>query len=226
MIDLVIKFTLGILSVGALTIFVFVMFKLPIKGNDKQIAIISVVLGFVNFYFKDILESSYYYLFQVIAFVLLLIIIRKYPILYALILAITGLIASSFIDTIVTLIGIQLKLATLEQMVTELKSYSVTHLSVTIVYILIALLLSKLGIGFSFVKRRFSGKYQLSNINFLWAFLLIIAMIIMTVLTQPEVANTLNIYILLLVGVIFIISIWFAFKENKLSLTDRYGGNK
>lgn len=223
MFELIIKFILDILTFGSLTIFIFSMFKLPIKNNDKQIVIFAIVVGFVNFYFKVIIQSPYFFLFQVISFIILLVVLRNYPILYALVLSITGFIATSLIETIVALLGPILTSSTIQEMVSHFPSYALLHMIIAGLYIFLSYILTKNKVGFSFVKRRFSSKVKISSINYIWSSLLIVAMMVLTILTQPRVVKSLNMYIILIVGALFIISIWYAYRQNKFSLNERYG---
>lgn len=222
--ELIIKFVIAILFFGALTSLIFAMFKLPIRTNDKQLVTFAVVIGSVNFYFKFIVMSPYVFGFQIITCIILLITLRRYPILYAIIVSIMGFLGVSLIDGVVSLTTNTLQIFTVDQMINDFKTYVILHLVIMVLYIIIACLLVRYKIGFSFVKRRFSGAVRISSLNYIWAVLLIIAMIIMTVLTQPAVIHTLNMYIILVVSLIFIASVWYAYRQNKISLKDRYGG--
>ncbi|MFF2481009.1 hypothetical protein [Paenibacillus sp. NPDC058071] len=223
MLDLIVKYGITIVFFGALTCLIFALFKLPIKHNDKQIALFAVIVGSISFYFKYIVESPYVFAYQVITFVILLIVLRRYPVLYAIIVASSGFVAVSLVDGTVTLTLQALNLFNSGQLAHDLRVYSLLHITITIMYMLITYALLKLDIGFSFVKRRFSGKHQLSNINYVWSFLLIASMLFMTVLTQPAVIESLNLYIILLVTILFLGSTRYAYKQNKVSLQDRFG---
>lgn len=222
MLSLIISFGLALLTLAATTILIFALFKLPIRDNSRQILIFSFVVGFVNFYFKYILVSPLQFVYQIFAFVVLLIILRRYPAIYAIIVSITGFIGSALVDSIASLTFTSLHIFTVDQMVNELGPYITMHIVVISLYMLISALLIKLNIGFSFVKRRFSGNFGISNINYMWASLLIVAMLIIALVTQPEIINTLNLYVILLIGLLFCCSILYAFKQNKVSLNDRY----
>ncbi|MWC27393.1 hypothetical protein [Paenibacillus sp. MMS18-CY102] len=225
MFELIIKLALALIFCCSTTILMFTMFKIPIKANDKQITIFALILGFVNFYFKFILGSPLVFFYQVVSFVILLMILRRYPILYAVIVAATGFICSGLIDAIVSL-GAQLLNVTVDQMINDLKVYIILHVITTILYLMAAFGLQKFNIGFSFVKRRFSSRNNISNANYLWGAMMIVAMIVMTFLSQPSVINTLNMYIIIMVGILFIASICYAYIQNKLSLVDRYGNQE
>lgn len=222
MMELFIKLVLSIITFGAATVLNFAMFKIPIKGNDKQIALLALVIGFISFYTHFVIESPHYFLYQIIGFVIMLMILRRYPIVYSLIVTATGFLATSLIDSAATLLVIQTKMATLDEIIKSLKDYTILHIIVTVIYCAIALLLSKYKIGFSFVVRRFSGLHRISAANYVWAVLLITFMLVLTLFTQPAIVNSLKMYMLLLVVVIFVISICYAFKQNKKVVADRF----
>ncbi|EFM10070.1 hypothetical protein PaecuDRAFT_3029 [Paenibacillus curdlanolyticus YK9] len=222
MFELIIKFAIALIFCCSMTILIFTMFKVPIKTNDKQITTFTLIIGFVNFYFKFILGSPYGFFYHVISFIILLMILRRYPILYAVIVSATGFICSGLIDAVISSVA-QLLNVSVEQMINEMPVYIILHVTTTVLYLMVAFMLHKFNIGFSFVKRRFSGKSNISNANYLWGAMMIVAMIVMTFLSQPSVINTLNMYIIILVGLLFICSICYAYIQNKVSLTDRYG---
>ena len=222
--ELIIKFILALFVCGATTISIFSMFKIPIKSNDKQIAIFILVVGFINFYFKFILDSPFVFVYQIISFSILLVILRRYPILYAIIVTVTGFVSLSLIDAVASLVARSMNIS-VDQMINDLSTYTILHVVVALIYLLISYLLVKFNIGYSFVKRRFSGKdMKLSNANYIWGIMMILAMIVMTLLSQPKVIYSLNMYIVLLVGIMFISSICYAYVQNKISLDDRYKG--
>jgi hypothetical protein len=64
--EMTIKLILTIITFAALMIFNFAIFKVPIKGNDKQIAVLALVVGLTNFYFKFVLDSPYFFLAQMV----------------------------------------------------------------------------------------------------------------------------------------------------------------
>lgn len=222
--ELIIKFILALVVCGATTILIFTLFEIPIKSNDKQIAIFALIVGFVNFYFKFILDSSYVFAYQIISFIVLLVVLRRYPILYAIILTITGYINSGLVDVIASTIAKSLNI-TVVQMINDFKTYVILHTIVSATYLLIALILKKYGLSYSFVKRRFLAKgwFNFTNVNYIWAVLLIVAVIAITAISQPDLFSNLKVYVIILIALLSITSIFFAYKQNKLSLADRYG---
>jgi hypothetical protein len=226
MIDFYVKFLLGIINACAAVILTFSIFKIPIKGNDKQIAVIGVIVGLTTFYLKFIVVSSVFQIVQIVVFTLIVAIIRRYPLLYSAAVCIIGSIAYSVIDGLVTYSSIELNLTTMDRALNNQIHYVYLHIVVTLLYILVAWLLCRFKLGFSFVVRRFSGRYSLSSATFVWAALLAIAVTVLQISSQNFTLLSLNTYLLVIAVVALITSIVYAYFQNKKSLLDRYGNNK
>jgi hypothetical protein len=226
MVDLYIKFIFALLSTFAIVILNFVIFKIPIKGNDKQIVIIAIVLGSTNFYLKFIVASDNFLIIQILVYVAIMTIVRKYPVLYSAAVCIIGAISISIIDAIITFIAIKLNLTTIDQTTSNLIDYILLHTVVTAVYLLLAWILVKKSIGFSFVRRKFSGRYSLSSATFIWAGLLIIGVIVLQVSSHNYVFFSVNSFMMILATAILLTSVIYAFFQNKKSIRERYGENK
>jgi hypothetical protein len=230
-VDIFIKLLLALITFGSIMILVFTIFRIPIKANDKQIAILALLVGTTNFYFKFVVESPYFLLEQMVVWIVLITILRNYPIFYSVIVCITSAIFVTIIDTAVTLSAIGLKLSTMEQINNDSIHYIALHLSVTVVNLFISFFLKKLNIGFSFVRVRFSGNSTLKTYNFVWAAVLIIVVTAIQMFVNSYTAKSYNIYLIIIMSIFMIVAIYNAFVKNKESIKDRYhnggsGNNK
>jgi hypothetical protein len=226
MIDIYIKLTAAIVSTYALIIMNFAIFKIPIKNNDKQIAIIALVLGTTNFYLKFIADSDQFFLIQTIMYIVMITIMRRYPILYSVAICIIGSILISLIDVVVTLTAIKLNFTTMEQSNNNQTHFIILHTIVTMIYLLIAFISVKYKIGFSFVRLRFSGKYSIKSTNFIWAGVLILGVAFLQLGSKNEAYYDLNNYLVIFTVCAFLTSIIFAYIQNKKSLIDRFGDER
>jgi hypothetical protein len=222
-VDLYTEFLVGVINASAAVILTFVIFKIPVKGNDKQIAIIGLALGATNFYLKFMIHLNVAQIVQIIVFLLLITVIRRYPILYSAAVSVIGSIAYSIIDGVVTFSLIKMNLTSMNDLVNNNMDYITIHIIVTVFYLAVAYILTKYKIGFSFVVIRFSGKYSLSSATFVWAAVLVLAVFILQVSSQNFVFLSVNSYMLIFAILVLFMSIIYAYFQNKKALKDRYG---
>lgn len=222
MTKVVLELLFSIINFSSVVILNFVIFKVPIRKNDKQIVILSLVTGVTNYYAKFVLDTALYIPIFLLTYIVALMILRRYPILYSFVVVTTGFIASAVIDTVVTVGAIQMKLATLEQMQSETTTFIIFHAIVAAIYILIAYILHSARIGFSFVNRRFSGKGSLNTANLIWAGILISGIVVFQLALKGF--KTLSLQGCLTIGhcVILIAAICYAYFQNRKVMIERY----
>jgi hypothetical protein len=221
--DLYIKFIFGIISSYGLVVMNFTIFKAPIKANDKQIVIIAVIIGLVNVYLKFVANSNLFSIIQIVVYIVLLSILRKYPLFYGTIFVLFGMIAVSIIDGIISYTI--LKTGIIKQDITFASTghFVALHIVLTVICLIVAWVLAKYKIGFSFVKGKFSGNFYLKKSTYIWAGILIIAVTILQLSLQNFALYTINSLMLFAAASAFIALIIFSYFQNKKSLLDRYG---
>jgi hypothetical protein len=222
-VDIFIKLLISLITFGSIMILVFTIFRIPIKANDKQIAILALVVGTTNFYFKFVVDSPYFLLEQIVVWIVLLTILRSYSIFFSVIVCITGAIFVTIIETTVTLSAIGLKLSTMEQINNNSTHYIALHLAVTVAYLFISFFLAKFKVGFSFVRARFAGNPALKTYNFVWAAVLIFAVTTIQMFANSYTAKSYNIYLIIIMSILMFVALYNAFVKNKESIKDRYG---
>lgn len=215
------EYAFAVLFLASMILLNFVIFRIPVKENDKQITLLALIVGSANYYLKFVLHSPYAFVVQIILYTVFLMLLRRYPIFYSFIVSLTGFIVISLIDAIVTITGLQLKITTNELMVHNFYHYVGMHSATIILTLLIAYAIYKAKIGFSFVIRRFSGKYSLRSYNFIWATILIVGTIVLQFLSVGFSIYSMHKYILIVFSLILIISIFYAYLQNKKVLKDR-----
>jgi len=161
---------------------------------------------------------------QNVAFITILIIIRKYPFFDAFIVCFTGVIVISIVDGALTFQAINLGWTTMEKVVNDTEHYVVSHSVVSIVYLLLSYLIYKFKLGFSFIVKRFSGKNFIKSHNFIWAFLLIAGSLVLHFGIKEFDINSLHSYIIAVLALILSASLLLAYRQNKLVKIHRYGG--
>ncbi|MDD9266017.1 hypothetical protein ACFPES_03125 [Paenibacillus sp. GCM10023248] len=212
--ELFIKLVLSILFVAAFVTLNFAIFKLPIKGNDKQIATLALVVGAVNFYFKFVVDSQYFFLIQTLTYIIILSSLRRYPLLFSCIVVLGGSVAGSFLDVGVSFAAVGLNLSSIELMVNNLTHFTVFHLAQTFVYFIISYLLVKFKIGFKLIAYKYKF-YVLEKFNVLWMLLVISVTAVLIYSSQNFHTSSLHAYILALITLGLIIFLTYGYSQNK-----------
>jgi hypothetical protein len=226
MVDLYIRFIFGIISMLAIVVVNFAIFKIQIKGNDKQIAIIALVVGIANVYFKFVIGSTSFFIVQIITYIILLTLLRRYPLFYSMVVCVVGSFVAAMIDTTVTLTALGLKFVTIDGTLNSPKDFIILNLVFATISFIISWLLIRYKIGFTFVVRRFTGKYSLRSSTFVWAVLLILGVLILQFSSRRYPLFSLNSFTVLITALAFIVIIIYAYYQNKKSLLSRFGEGK
>jgi hypothetical protein len=216
---LLIKLLLSLFMFTSMTTLCYAIFKIPIKENHRQIAILSLVSGTVNFYLKFIIGSSLFFPAQVIIMIVLLTMLRRYPILYSLFVCGTGSLISGVIDGLLSTIVIKLHLTSIDLILNNILHFSAMHLIVSAAYLTIAFILIRFKIGFSFIVKRFSGgKYTLKTSTFVWSGILISGLLVV----QISISKV-HVFIVLIAALILLGSLYYSYLQNRKNLVARYG---
>lgn len=217
-----IEIVLSIITIFAYVVPMYALFRIPFVENFKQIAVISIVVGLLNFYLKTVLGSPYYLVAQIGTTTFLILVMRRYPILYAFLVCMTGVLCGALIEGIVTYGVIYFNLTTIREMTDNLLHNAIMRLVVAGLGLLAACLLYKYKIGFVFVDRKFSGKGSLETYNFIWVALLCLGIIVLQLGVITFNAFTIHGLILTLITFLFVLTIMHAYQQNKRIAKDRY----
>ncbi len=221
--NLFIQLIFAIIFWASIVIVSFSMFRVPIRENHRQITFLAVIVGGLNFYTKFIIQSPYALIYQIVVYIILLMILRRYPIFYSFIICITGSIVVAMVDAVTTITALRMNLSTMELMTYDTAHFVGMHSIVTCVIVLIAYALYRFNLGFSFVVRRFSGKHTLKPHNFIWAIILVVGFSFLQFSTQRFDKFSLHPYIIILFSIGLIASVIYAYFLNKSVLKDREG---
>lgn len=215
-----IEFVITIIFFISMVVLNFAIFRINIKRNIKQIVILALIIGTVNYYFKFVLGSPSFLINQIIIYIVSLVVLRRYPFLYAFIFGLTGCIAVALIDIFVTIAALQLNLSTMESMAKNTSEFIILHLITTALCFISAYILYKTKNGFSFVSNRFKGKHAIKRHNFIWAALLVFGFLSIEFASMNFIMYTLHIYIIIFITISLLASIIFAYVQNQKLLKD------
>jgi hypothetical protein len=221
--ETLIKLIISISFVFTIIILNFTIFRIPIKNNDREIALLALAVGSTNFYFKFVLAVPYFMLIQTFVYMILLMVLRRYPILYSFIVSIVGSLCVSIIDGLITIAALQTGISDLDLMANDIRHYIYFHLFTMSVLLLASLAVYKLNIGFSFVIRRFKDKrIKLSDI--IWGITLAMTILILQFGTQHLKFLSFHGVIITLLTAALISVMVHAYIQNSKVKKDRFGG--
>lgn len=209
------------LSVVALT---FSIFKKPLIEHQRTIIIISTCMGLTNFYFRFILASSLFPVQTTITFLILLTILKRYPVFYSFIISSTSFVVYVFLETLIFAPLFYFGITSIELLQNSMTHFLLSHLLLISVMVFLTYLARKFDIGFSFIIRRFKGKQVLKSHNFFWCILLLLSITsVQFMLILDHNDKVIHHYFVLIANtIIFLIAIFYAYKENKKALYARY----
>jgi hypothetical protein len=223
MLEIWIKLIVSIVTFSSLVLLTFAIFKIPLIEHHRIITIMSLVLGTVSFYARFIVETPLFGLIAFSIYVVLLMVLKQYPILYSFIVCGIGFLVVLVIDTAVTITSIQINFTGNDLMKTPIKHFVVLNLLATCVALLITFALKYFNVGFSFVIKKFSARQVLKSYNFLWAGIIVITVTIAQIGFLNINLLSLHFYIFLAIAVGLLFTLVVAYKQNRKSLRDRFG---
>lgn len=221
--EIAVHLMISMLTFFSLVVITFALFKIPLLEHHRMIATLSLLLGLIHFYTRFIMETQLFGLVGLSFFIVLLMIMKRYPVFYCLIVCGIGFLVVSAIDAVVTLPSIQFGLADRELIESSLPHFVIINIVATNLALIIAMLLRYFKLGFSFVIRRYTGNQMLKSYNFIWAGIIILSVAItqLSYLVIDESALHFYIFIAIVLGLYITLTV--AYRQNKKSLQDRFG---
>ncbi|WP_143151543.1 MULTISPECIES: hypothetical protein [unclassified Paenibacillus] len=221
MLETVFRVVVTILFVSSVVLCSFAIFRMIIVPS--QIFTIAAVVGITNHYFKFVIDSPFSMLAQTIVFTIMVMVTKRYPALYALLVTFTGSIIVSLIDAPVTILAMQTGFAAVEDMRNNLLVFTVLHIITGALLVGISTLLIRLKAGFSFIIRRYEGNSILRASNFIWASILLGALLFFQFTYARLPVLSMHGYILMLMAATMLVVLWYAIRQNYKSAEARKG---
>ncbi|MGO4496460.1 hypothetical protein AB4114_11240 [Paenibacillus sp. 2RAB27] len=212
--DLFVKLLLSIIYMASFVVLNFAIFKFRIKGHDKKITIMAVLVGSVNFYFKFVINSDYFMIIQLLTYIVMLAALMRFPLLFSCIVALGGAIAATVMDTSVSFAAVGLKLSTLDLMANDLTHFIIFHLAQTVIYFLIAGLLIRYKIGYNLIAHKYKF-YVLEWFNLIWMMIIILLTSVLIYSSKNINVNSLHLFIIGIVTLGLIIYLGYGYIQNK-----------
>lgn len=221
--EIAIQLLISMFTFLSFVVIAFALFKIPLLEHHRIIATLSLLLGLVHFYTRFVMETQLFGLVGLSFFIVLLMILKRYPVFYCLIVCGVSFLVVGTIDTVITLSSIQLGLASKELIETSLPHFATMNLVASSVALVVAMLLRYFKLGFSFVIRRYSGNQVLKSYNFIWASIIVLSISIAQVSYLVIDVSSLHLYIFIAIVLGLYITLTVAYRQNKKSLRDRFG---
>ncbi|UJF33871.1 hypothetical protein [Paenibacillus hexagrammi] len=233
-----IQLLMAFLTYYSMIVVTFTLFQIPVTRSyyladgrivqDRlyglKILLMSFSVGFIFFYTKLILHSPLFLIITVISFMTFIILIRNYPILYALIVAGTGYLLSGTVDMAVLLTGSMLHITSDELMNMNLVHYATAHMIVAIILLALAYVVRITGFRFSFINSRFRGRTAFKGYYFIWMIFFICTLVSLQVAWFGLNLNLSKLYIVIFIGmfVFMLAALIYAYVRNREHVKARY----
>ncbi len=222
--ELLIKALLSVLIFSSMVTLTFALFRIPLLEHHRIITLLGITLGVINFYVRFIAQSSLYPIIVLVVFIVLLMVLKRYPFFYTFIVCSMGtLVGTILTDGLVAVFFTQLNIINFNTIQDSIIAYSLVSSCVLFFNILIIYFLRKFNMGFSFIIKRFKTKQALKGSNFIWAGLIIIGVIISQFAIENMEILTLQVYMVTGISVVLLIILFIAYRQNKKSIKDRFG---
>src|SRR5690625_1045852 len=123
--DILVNYTMTLMTHLADTILAFALFR--IKINHRIIATISFIWGTFSYYIRFILETPFFPVLNLVCFLILLMIVRKYPFFYAFLVSTLTFVIYNLIETVLAVAMFESGLTSLTQIKESLLHFAVAN---------------------------------------------------------------------------------------------------
>lgn len=219
--EMLIKMGFSILLFYGNVVLAYALFKFPLKTKIKEISTIAVSLGLINFYTQTILEIPSYPLINILSYIVLILIVNRYPLLYSMVFGILAYAISGLIDTLVTITAIRTAIENLEELKRNTTHLILAQSIVIIIHLLIAYILRRYQFGLSLMISKFSTQYSISKVNYIWALLFILTVGVIQIGSGNFEIMGHHYYIIGGMIVALLLLLWYSYVQNKKHLEAR-----
>jgi hypothetical protein len=198
-------------------------FRIPLSQNKINIAIISFVIALCGFYVRIVLGMfNYSVLLALILYITLTVVLLRLPLLYAMLVCITGYFAQAIMQAVLVFTAIQLGLTSTGQIMIFFEHGIWVSLATAAVGYTLSGFLQARKIGFMFIAKRFQGKEAIRGYNFILAAILLL--LVVTIQLGVLSFKVGSVHLILIAGMItlFLIACTAAFQHNLQMLRDKY----
>lgn len=208
----------------SLVILSFSLFKIPLIEHHRIITLMSLILGTIHFYLRFLIKVPLFGTVVLCWYIVLLMVLKRYPIFYSLIVCGIAFLVVNLIDISVMATALHFGLVEEDPANLTLIHWVMLNVVSIVVVSLITILLKLYNIGFSFIIKQFSTAQVLKQHNFIWASIIVFSVAVSQAFYFVTNVRSYELYILLGVVILalFVILV-VAYYKNKKALKDRYG---
>jgi hypothetical protein len=208
---------------SAIVVLSLTLFRFPLSLYKTKIAIISLVMALISFYVRNVMEMfNYSVLLVIISYVALTVVLMRLPLLYSMLVCITGYFAQAVVQVALGISGMQLGITSIEQIDSSIWHGIVLSLATAAVSYGLCLLLQARKIGFMFIARRFQGKDAMRGYNFILAAILLLLGVTIQLGVLSFKIGSVHLYLIAGMLILFLIAVTAAFQHNRQLLKDKY----
>lgn len=221
--EITVQLLISMFTFFSLVVVTFSLFKIPLLEHHRIISVITLLLGFIHFYTRFVIETELFGLIGLSFFIVLLMVLKRYPIFYSLIVCGIGFLLVAVVDTTITMTAIHFNFIDKQSLENSLVHFVALNLVATCIVLIITFILRFFKIGFSFVIRRYTGQQALKSYNFIWASIIILSIATIQISYLVIDRRSLHLAIFVIIVLSLYTTLTVAYRQNKKSLRDRFG---
>lgn len=208
---------------SAIVVLSLTLFRFPLSLYKTKIAVISLVMALISFYVRNVMDMfNYSVLLVIISYVALTVVLLRLPLLYSMLICITGYFAQAIVQVALGVTGMQLGITSIEQIGDSFWHGIVLSLVTAAVSYALCLILRSRKIGFMFIARRFQGKEAMRGYNFILAAILLLLVVTIQLGVLSLKIGSVHLYLIAGMLILFMIAVAAAFHHNRQLLRDKY----
>jgi hypothetical protein len=198
------------------------IFRIPFRYRLGKIALISLVMGFLTTYFREIVDMNFALLPVIIAEITLVMIFFSIPIFYSILVSVIGYLSGSLIETLLVLAGSGLSITSQELIKNApLHLFSLEICTALIIWLFVGYL-QKRKIGFLFLVKHLSFKGGLRGYNFVLSAILLLGVLGMQFELLAFSEYSVEVYFPIILSVILLVGLGVAYVHNKNIIKEKY----
>jgi len=196
---------------ASITLFCLSLFRIYFRYSLHKVAFIAIIEAIVSVYTRDILnEPGYAFLSVLASKIALITVVFQLPIIFSLLIAILGGLATLTVEALVVYLGSLFNLFTVEQLKVSIIQFMIHDILVAVIMLVLVYYLQKFKFGF-----HTTNNDALKGYNFLLSGLLVVAVVTMQIQTLAFTNSSLHILLVITLGLLFLIGFFLTYKHNQ-----------
>lgn len=215
--DSLVKYIMSLLSHFSVTILAFSLFRMTI--DIRKILIIALILGTLSNYYRFVLDSPFFPVLNLFGLMIMLMVIKKYPVFYSFLVSSITFVVSNVIETLFVVIIFELEWTNTEKIQSSSLHFFIGNTSICTIYLLIAYLLRRYKLGFSLIIGNYK-KISLKKYHLIWVGSLILFIFFVQMAISLQLLSFHQL-VFVVFSISAIIALGLSYKQNTRELKER-----